>query len=315
MKVIIYLFCSSIVWCYGTSFFYFSNFYNITTSLKDKTYKYKDYDTFSSLDFNSLTKNNDPRIKGKTVKSDKHKTIIEKGVFTTCKRNDDCPPWEFLASKITHDKKKKTINYENSWLKIFGKSSWDIWQLKSVLGSVSDDLYHSYSPMTKGVDVILSGFFSSIGVHGLLRSKITNRHLEEAKKVMTLLGLLALANKSLSKMSVGQQRRFLLARALVHNPKTLILDEPTTSLDLPSTFKYLKLLKKLKCRGHNFILVTHNLHEINDDIDRVILLNKGKIIADGAKSKVITEKNLYLTYEIEIGLSIHQGHYLPFHKG
>ena len=204
---------------------------------------------------------------------------------------------------------------ENSWLKIFGKSSWDIWQLKSVLGSVSDDLYHSYSPMTKGVDVILSGFFSSIGVHGLLRSKITNRHLEEAKKVMTLLGLLALANKSLSKMSVGQQRRFLLARALVHNPKTLILDEPTTSLDLPSTFKYLKLLKKLKCRGHNFILVTHNLYEINDDIDRVILLNKGKIIADGAKSKVITEKNLYLTYEIEIGLSIHQGHYLPFHKG
>ena len=54
MKVIIYLFCSSIVWCYSTSYFYFSNFYNITTSLKDETYKYKDYDTFSSLDFNSL---------------------------------------------------------------------------------------------------------------------------------------------------------------------------------------------------------------------------------------------------------------------
>jgi LPS-assembly protein len=74
-----------------------------------------------SLDLNNLTENNDPRIKGKTIKSDKDKTIIEKGVFTTCKRNDDCPPWEFLASKITHDKKKRTINYENAWLKIYDK--------------------------------------------------------------------------------------------------------------------------------------------------------------------------------------------------
>ena len=74
-----------------------------------------------SLDFNNLTENNGPRIKGKTVKSNKDKTIIGKGVFTTCKRNDDCPPWEFLASKITHDKKKKTINYENAWLKIYDK--------------------------------------------------------------------------------------------------------------------------------------------------------------------------------------------------
>jgi len=74
-----------------------------------------------SLDLNNLTENNDPRIKGKTVKSDNYKTVIEKGIFTTCKKNDDCPPWEFLASKITHDKKKKTINYENAWLKIYNK--------------------------------------------------------------------------------------------------------------------------------------------------------------------------------------------------
>ena len=73
------------------------------------------------IDFNSLAENNEPRMSGKTISSDKDKTIIEKGVFTTCKRNDDCPPWEFLAKKITHDKKKKTINYENAWLKIYDK--------------------------------------------------------------------------------------------------------------------------------------------------------------------------------------------------
>ena len=74
-----------------------------------------------SLDLNNLNKNSDPRLKGKTIKSDNDKTIIEKGVFTTCKNNDDCPPWELLASKITHDKKKRTINYENAWLKIYDK--------------------------------------------------------------------------------------------------------------------------------------------------------------------------------------------------
>ena len=74
-----------------------------------------------SVDFNSLAVNNEPRIVGKSVSSDKDKTVIEKGAFTTCKKNDDCPPWEFLAKKITHDKKKKTINYENAWLKIYDK--------------------------------------------------------------------------------------------------------------------------------------------------------------------------------------------------
>ena len=60
-----------------------------------------------SVDFNSLAVNNEPRMKGKTVSADEDKTVIEKGVFTTCKKDDDCPPWEFLAKKITHDKKKK----------------------------------------------------------------------------------------------------------------------------------------------------------------------------------------------------------------
>ncbi|MDB9739278.1 hypothetical protein OAB10_03150 [Candidatus Pelagibacter sp.] len=74
-----------------------------------------------SIDFDNITNNSPPRLSGKTVSSDKNKTIVEKGVFTTCKKNDDCPPWQFLAKKITHDKKKKTINYDNAWLKIYDK--------------------------------------------------------------------------------------------------------------------------------------------------------------------------------------------------
>ena len=73
------------------------------------------------INFNSMVQNVAPRLSGKTISSDKNKTIVEKGVFTTCKKDDNCPPWQFLAKKITHDKKKKTINYENAWLKIYNK--------------------------------------------------------------------------------------------------------------------------------------------------------------------------------------------------
>ncbi len=76
-----------------------------------------------SIDFNnkSFNKNNDPRLKGKTISVDKNETSVTKGVFTTCKKNDDCPPWQFSAKEIRHDKKKKTIYYKNAWLKLYNK--------------------------------------------------------------------------------------------------------------------------------------------------------------------------------------------------
>ena len=76
-----------------------------------------------SINFNTenFNKNNEPRLKGKTISTNKDETTIRKGVFTTCKKNDDCPPWQFLAKEIKHDKKKKTINYKNAWLKIYDK--------------------------------------------------------------------------------------------------------------------------------------------------------------------------------------------------
>ena len=67
-----------------------------------------------SIDFNekSAAKGNEPRIKGKTILVTEQNSIINKGVFTTCKKNDDCPPWQMSAKEIKHDKKKKTINYK-----------------------------------------------------------------------------------------------------------------------------------------------------------------------------------------------------------
>mgnify|MGYP001170683779 CR=1 FL=1 len=75
------------------------------------------------IDFNKkgLTTENEPRLKGNAISIDQNVSTISKGIFTTCKRNNDCPPWEFLAKEIKHDKEKKTIYYKNAWLRIYNQ--------------------------------------------------------------------------------------------------------------------------------------------------------------------------------------------------
>ena len=116
----------------------------------------------------------------------------------------------------------------------------------------------------------------------------------------------------LGHLSTGQQRRCLLARALVHDPATLVLDEPTTGLDLAASFDYLARVRRLIAEGRSIILVTHHLNEIPPDIQRVVLLREGKIVADGDKADVLNEKNLSATFGVPIRLKRFDGYYLPY---
>ena len=215
----------------------------------------------------------------------------------------------------------KTINREiypatkkGSYLKIYGKKTWNVWQLRSMIGIVSDDLIQLYNEDIIGIEVVLSGYHASIGVHGKIQRRLTTDQIDKAKEIMQKLDISSLENQPLKKMSMGQKKRCLLVRALVHNPKILLLDEPTTGLDFSSTYKYMDILSSLKKDGHNIILVTHNIHEINNLIDRVIMLKKGKIIADGKKDEILTEDNLTNTFDVEVGLKRVNGNLLPYKK-
>ena len=215
----------------------------------------------------------------------------------------------------------KTINREiypatkkGSYLKIYGKKTWNVWQLRSMIGIVSDDLIQLYNEDIIGIEVVLSGYHASIGVHGQIQRRLTTDQIDKAKEIMQKLDISSLENQPLKKMSMGQKKRCLLVRALVHNPKILPLDEPTTGLDFSSTYKYMDILSSLKKDGHNIILVTHNIHEINNLIDRVIMLKKGKIVVDGKKDEILTEDNLTNTFDVEVGLKRVNGNLLPYKK-
>lgn len=201
---------------------------------------------------------------------------------------------------------------DDSWVRILGRSRWNVWELRSHIGVVSHDLQMRYRSTISGLDVVLSGFLSSVGIHGILAGRIGDAQKKSARDVMQDLGVASLVDTPLGKMSTGQQRRCLLGRALVHDPDTLILDEPTAGLDLSASFDYLARIRDLVRKGKNIVLVTHLLNEIPPDIERIVLLCEGAIVADGPKEEILTEENLQATYGTAIRLARVDGYYLAY---
>ena len=199
-----------------------------------------------------------------------------------------------------------------SWVRIMGKDRANVWQLRQHIGIVSHDLQQRYTMTTTALEVVLSGFFSSIGVHGTLASRIRGTHVKAARASLAELGIDALADTALGSMSTGQQRRCLLARALVHQPDTLILDEPTAGLDFKASFEYLERLRQLAREGRNVIVVTHHLNEIPPEVDRIVLLCDGRIVADGSKRGVLTSEILSDVYDTRVRVAEVDGYFLAY---
>ncbi len=204
------------------------------------------------------------------------------------------------------------VSEKDSWVRVLGRERGNVWELREQIGIVSDDLQHRYKPTTTALDVVLSGFFSSIGVHGTLAGRVRGKHVDAARRCLDDLGIAALADTPLGAMSTGQQRRCLLARALVHRPATLILDEPTAGLDFRASFEYLARLRALATEGRNIIVVTHHLNEIPPDVDRIVLLNDGRVVADGRKPDVLNAETLSEVYGVPVRVAEIDGYYLAY---
>lgn len=185
---------------------------------------------------------------------------------------------------------------------ILGKDRWDVFELRSNLGIVSADLHGDFleeSEMT-GYEVAVSGFFSSRGIAP--HHTVTAEMREKANDALKRMGAGHLAGRSIGEMSTGESRRCLIARALVSNPLALVLDEPTTGLDMAAQQRFLETVRRLAQRGATIVLVTHHIEEIIPEIDHIVILNAGKVQADGAKEEVLTAQNLSQAYGARIEL-------------
>ena len=194
---------------------------------------------------------------------------------------------------------------EGSAMRILGRERWDIFELRTHLGIVSPDLLASCTTDSTGRDVVLSGFFSSTRIFP--HHQPDSEHLERAEAALNRLGISHLADRPLVQMSSGEAKRTLIARALVHQPDTLLFDEPSSALDIGAQFQLRETMRELARSGLAILLVTHHVSEIIPEIDRVILLREGRVLADGPKQEILTEANLRQLFGVEVRLHLHQG--------
>ncbi|MGC1618674.1 MAG: ATP-binding cassette domain-containing protein [Candidatus Acidiferrum sp.] len=196
---------------------------------------------------------------------------------------------------------------EGSSISILGRELWNIFELRSLLGIVSPDLLASCSTDATGRDVVLSGFFSSTRIFP--HHHPDPRHLARTEATLSRLGIAHLADRAVSQMSSGEAKRTLIARALVHDPQTLLFDEPSNALDIAAQFQLRDTMRQLARSGLGILLVTHHVSEIIPEMERVVLLREGRILADGPKQKILTAAQLSSLFGIPVRLVQQDGYF------
>lgn len=199
------------------------------------------------------------------------------------------------------------IPRDETRMALLGDERWNVWEVRTQIGIVSHDLQRDYLICAEGLNVILSGFYASNDTYEYQQFSKTQR--TRAYELIQELGIGSLAGRRFGHLSTGEQRRFLLARALVHDPPVLVLDEPTSGLDPKACFQYLDLLRAQIAKGKTVLLVTHHLHEIPPEMDRVIFLKEGKILADSQKSTLLTSDLVSNLFESKMTLVQAKGWY------
>ncbi len=192
---------------------------------------------------------------------------------------------------------RQTKNFKKE---IFGKSRYSIFELKKELGVITNDLHNYFEKEAgylTGFEVVLSGFYSSIGV--FTHQDFTKEQIKKALEVMNFLDIFDLKDKKVSSMSTGQLRKCIVARALIHDPKAFVLDEPTVGLDIKAQINFIKLLQKISLKS-TIILVTHHLEEIFPEIKNVALIYNNTIFKIGKKEDILNSENLSTIFDIKI---------------
>ena len=194
-----------------------------------------------------------------------------------------------------------------SYLRVLGRDRWVLSELREHIGIVSNDLMATCTRGITGRALVLSAFFGSIGLWP--HHEVTPEHEAKAQVALRLMEVEHLAPREVDRLSSGEARRLLVARALAHDPRALILDEPTNSLDVRACRDLTACLRRLAQQGTSLIMVTHHLPDIVPEIDRVIALSHGRIVHDGPKADVLASPALGAVFGVAVEVEQRGGLY------
>lgn len=190
---------------------------------------------------------------------------------------------------------------------LLGRERWAISEARTVMGIVSDALQEDYIVAVSARDTVISGYFGSIGLYR--HQRVTTEMRRHADELLSLLGIEHLADRTMDTLSTGEARRALIARALVHDPAVLVLDEPTDGLDPAATYHVLHAVSDIARAGHAVVLVTHHVSDIVPEVSRVITLKGGRVAGDGPKSELLTGEAMTSLFGVPADVEERDGWY------
>lgn len=181
-----------------------------------------------------------------------------------------------------------------------GKKGYSAESVRQHIGFVSHSLLEKFQDGEKVIDVVLSGIFKSIGLY----KEYSDEHIKEAEKLLNLVGMLSYKDRYLGHLSTGQKQKVMIARALIHQPDVLILDEPASGLDFLAREQLLYLLENLnKTYAHlTMIYVTHVIEEIIPLFSKIFLLKEGSCFDKGITKDILTDSIMskFFNNQIEV---------------
>ena len=181
-----------------------------------------------------------------------------------------------------------------------GKKGYSAENVRQHIGFVSHSLLEKFQDGEKVIDVVLSGIFKSIGLY----KEYSDEHIKEAEKLLNLVGMLSYKDQYLGYLSTGQKQKVMIARALIHQPDVLILDEPASGLDFLARDQLLYLLENLnKTYAHlTMIYVTHVIEEIIPLFSKIFLLKEGSCFDKGITKDILTDSIMskFFNNQIEV---------------
>lgn len=179
-----------------------------------------------------------------------------------------------------------------------------LYKLRKDIGYVSQEQkVDSRIPITV-IESVLVGCFGRLG----LFCSPGEKQRREAEAILEQIGILSLSNKPLGHLSGGERQKVAIARALMQQPKILLLDEPSKSLDISSQVELRTLIGKLHNElGTTTILVTHNLNLLPNECDKVLFLQGGRVFWEGNKTELLNMEHLVKLYKTKVWISTQDG--------
>lgn len=182
-------------------------------------------------------------------------------------------------------------------------------EVRARIGIVSGSMQEEIAVHLPALEVVVGGFFGTLGLPKHMNLQVSDEAWESGLKAMALLGIDDLADRDILTLSSGQARRVLIARAVVHDPETLVFDEPCTGLD-PQGMHYVRhSMRKLVQAGKSLVLVTHYPEDVIPEVQRLVMIKDGVVFADGPKEQLLTSTQMSALFDVPMEVREHKGYY------